>query len=533
MSDKALATKVIVWKEHCAPMSNDTPTEKIPAAQYVRASTEHQQYSTQNQRDVLVVYADKHNYEISTTYADDGKSGLNIAGREALKRMIEDVQSGAAKYRAILVYDISRWGRFQDTDESAYYEYICKRAGISVHYCAEQFENDGSPTATIIKSVKRAMAGEYSRELSAKVHKGQCRLIQLGYRQGGPAGYGLRRMLIDQSGESKGILKIGEHKSLQTDRVILVPGPVEEVAIVRSIYSMFIKDGKREREIATVLQLQQVRSESGRPWSRTMVHEILTNEKYIGNNIYNRISFKLQKRRVVNPPEMWVRKNGAFEPVVDVESFFIARGIIQERHRLFTDDEMVDWLKQLYAEHGRLSACLIDSTDGAPSSSVYKNRFTSLIEAYKLAGYQPNRNYDFLHVNSQLRSLYPNIVDNTVQQLQGIGATVARDDRTDQLLINGEYSAALVLTRCRRTPTGSLRWHITLDQQSVPDITIVVRMDSANEQPADYYLLPMIDITGAKLKLQENNGIYLDTYRFESLQYFVRMAARVEIEVAA
>ena len=54
--------------------------------------------------------------------------------------------------------DVSRWGRFQDADESAYYEYVCKRAGIHVEYCAEQFENDGSPTATIIKSVKRAMA---------------------------------------------------------------------------------------------------------------------------------------------------------------------------------------------------------------------------------------------------------------------------------------------------------------------------------------------------------------------------------------
>ncbi len=77
-----------------------------------------------------------------------------------------------ADYHAILVYDISRWGRFQDADESAYYEYICRRADIQVQYCAEQFENDGSPVATIVKGVKRAMAGEYSRELSVKVFAG-------------------------------------------------------------------------------------------------------------------------------------------------------------------------------------------------------------------------------------------------------------------------------------------------------------------------------------------------------------------------
>ncbi len=150
--------------------------------------------------------------------------------------MIEDVQAGRADYAAILVYDVSRWGRFQDADESAYSEYQCRRAGIEVHYCAEQFENDGGPTSTIIKSVKRAMAGEYSRELSTKVFKGQCRLIELGYRQGGAPGFGLRRMLINLAGEQKGLLGRGEQKSLQTDRVILVPGPEDEIRLVGWIY---------------------------------------------------------------------------------------------------------------------------------------------------------------------------------------------------------------------------------------------------------------------------------------------------------
>ena len=104
---------------------------------------------------------------------------------------------------------MSRWGRFQDADESAYYEFICKEAGIAVHYCAEQFENDGSLSATIIKSMKRAMAGEYSRELSVKVFAGQCRLIGLGFRQGGMAGYGLRRQLIDEQRQPKGELALG------------------------------------------------------------------------------------------------------------------------------------------------------------------------------------------------------------------------------------------------------------------------------------------------------------------------------------
>lgn len=187
------------------------------AAQYVRMSTEHQQYSTNDQADKIREYAEKRGIEIVRTYADDGKSGLSLEGRAALQKPLSDVKSGAADFNLILVYDINRWGRFQDADESACYEYICKRAGIDIAYCTEQFENDGSPVSTI---VKRAMASEYSRELPVKVFTGQCRLIELGYCQGGPPGYGLRRVLCDV------------HKSLQTDRVILMPGPEEEVAWV-------------------------------------------------------------------------------------------------------------------------------------------------------------------------------------------------------------------------------------------------------------------------------------------------------------
>lgn len=215
--------------QHENTPQESTAISQPRAARYVRMSTEHQQYSTENQADKIDEYAAHRGITIVRTYADEGKSGLRIDGRQALQRLIRDVESGEADFQIILVYDVSRWGRFQDADESAYYEYICRRAGIQVAYCAEQFENDGSPVSTIVKGVKRAMAGEYSRELSAKVFAGQCRLIELGFRQGGPAGFGLRRVLVDQSGLLKSDLARGEHKSLQTDRVILMPGPEDEV----------------------------------------------------------------------------------------------------------------------------------------------------------------------------------------------------------------------------------------------------------------------------------------------------------------
>ncbi|MBW1723974.1 MAG: recombinase family protein [Deltaproteobacteria bacterium] len=496
-------------------------------------STEHQKFSTENQGDIIKEYADSHGMVIVKTYADDGKSGLSIDGRDALKRLIDDVETGKANFNVILVYDISRWGRFQDADESAYYEYICKRVGINVIYCAEQFTNDGSPVSTIVKGVKRAMAGEYSRELSVKVFKGQCKLIEQGYRQGGPAGYGLRRMLIDQHGNRKGLLLQGEHKSLQTDRVILVPGPQEEIDTARSIYKMFVHEGKSELDIASWLNARGVRTDLGRYWTRGTVHQVLINEKYIGNNIFNKSSFKLKKKRVKNPPDMWIRADGAFDAIVDSQIFYQAQGIILERNRRYSNEEMLDRLKYLFQKHGKLSGMLIDETEGMPSSAVYRTRFHGLVRAYRLVGYTPDRDYQYIRINRFLRKYHKRIIDEVINQIKDLGGMVVRDDKTDLLLINNEFTTSIVVARCWQTPAGSLRWLIRLDTGLAPDITVALRMDTANQTPIDYYLLPIIDIEMGRFRLAEDNGANIDTYRFENLEFFFCMAEHVKIWMAA
>ncbi len=501
----------------------------IRAAQYVRMSTEHQQYSTENQADVLREYAAKRGMEIIRTFADSGKSGLRLDGRDALKELIAVVQSGKADFAAILVYDVSRWGRFQDADESAYYEYICKRAGIQVVYCAEQFENDGSPVSTIVKGVKRAMAGEYSRELSAKVFKGQCKLIEHGYRQGGTAGYGLRRMLVDQNGEPKAQLTLGEQKSLQTDRVVLVPGPPEELTVVREIYRKFLEDRRNEREIADDLNRGSILAERGGTWSRATVHQVLTNEKYIGNNVYNRVSFKLKRKRVRNTPEMWVRCDGAFDAIVEPAQFYTAQGILLERHRRLSNDELLERLRALHEKFGRLSGILISETEEMPSPAVYRHRFGSLVRAYELIGYTPDRDYGFIEINRALRQMHPKLVAETIASLEALGARIERDPNTDLLAINREFTASLVLSRCHRSESGEFRWLVRLDESLRPDITIVVRMDASNEAALDYYLLPALDVRSPKLRLQEENGIYLDAFRFDNLDYFLGMAEHAEV----
>ena len=150
-------------------MSESGEVTEFRAALYVRTATEHQQYSTDTQSDKIRNYARKRGIEIVRTYTDEGKSGLSIFERTGLQKLLSDVNSGRADFNLVLVYDISRWGRFLDPGEGAYYEDICKRAGIEIIYCAEQCGDDSASVSTIVRAIKRSMADEYKRELSVRI----------------------------------------------------------------------------------------------------------------------------------------------------------------------------------------------------------------------------------------------------------------------------------------------------------------------------------------------------------------------------
>ena len=129
----------------------------MKAAQYVRMSTERQEYSIANQMTAIAAYASARGFEVVRTDSNPARSGLDLKRRPGLQALIDDVTGDRAVDKAILVFDVSRWGGFQDTDEAACYDFLCKRAGIQVHYCAEPFSNDGSLSSTFLKLVKRRL----------------------------------------------------------------------------------------------------------------------------------------------------------------------------------------------------------------------------------------------------------------------------------------------------------------------------------------------------------------------------------------
>lgn len=230
---------------------------------------------------------------------------------------------------------------------------------------------------------------------------------------------------------------------------------------------------------------------------------------------------------------MWVRAEGAFEPIVDRSLFEAAQAIIKERSHKLSNEEMLEALKQLLQDRGYLSGLIIDETERLPSSSAYQSRFGSLLRAYELVGFTPDRDYRYIEINRVLRRMHPQIVADTISRIKKSGGSVDQDATTDLLTINGEFTASVVVVRCLMTAAGSLRWQIRFDVGLWPDITVAARMDQSNRQALDYYLLPRIDMTAPRLRLAEDNGVSLDAYRFDNLKSLFGLAARVEIlEVA-
>jgi DNA invertase Pin-like site-specific DNA recombinase len=359
----------------------------IPAAQYLRMSTENQQYSLQNQADAIANYATDHGFEVVKTYSDAAKSGLRLKNRGGLKQLLKDVVEGQTAFRAVLVYDVSRWGRFQDTDEAAHYEYLCKSSGVPIHYCAEQFLNDNSVSGLLLKALKRTMAGEYSRELSIKVRAGQFRLASLGYKMGGHTPFGLRRQLLDVSGAHKQLLSYGERKSIVNDRVTLVPGPPEEVAIVERLFREFTDEKKTLKAIASDLNREGILFTTGHSWTECTVSNVLRNPKYLGLQIWGRTTDYLSGKVTRLPKERWAICHRAFQPIITLDLFERAQARIANFTHNLSNEHLLDRLKAVLANHGKLSTKIIDKSRSCPGVSTYYARFGGLLNVYQRLGY--------------------------------------------------------------------------------------------------------------------------------------------------
>ena len=490
-------------------------SQKPKAAMYVRMSTESQNYSTDHQRAKIHEYALGNEIEIVREYVDEGKSGLDIRRRAGLSNLIRDVQSGDAAFQLIIVYDVSRWGRFQDVDEAAYHEHTCRRAGIKVVYSGEQFSDDGTPLGALLKSIKRTMAAEYSRELSTKTFVAQCRFTEIGFKQGGHAGYGLRRLAITKDGVPRRVLKYGEAKGAVTDRVVLILGPEQEAATIRRVYALYLDKKLSEPAIARLLNAEGVASEFGRPWTHSMVNSLLTNLKYCGTLAFNRKSGKLSSRRKQNPREEWIVNEGAVKPLISLSIFEQAKEERARRLRRYTPDELLDLLQRCNETHGRINAKIIASDPLMPDPQLFVRAFGSLIAAYDAAGLARCPSHTFVETKRIIASRLQYLSTEVARLALSAGASVDESKAPHSLTINQSIRVKVEVATRRKPRKGLVNWRVKPCPSA--DFVITARLHTDTHELIDYFLISAAELANGPLYLKESNLERFAAMRHESL----------------
>ncbi|WP_309627774.1 recombinase family protein [Brevundimonas sp.] len=398
---------------------------KIPAAQYLRMSTDRQQFSLEAQAVLIAAFAELEGYEIVETYQDAGRSGVTITGREGLKRLLRDVVSGPA-YKSILVADVSRWGRYQDPDEAAHYEFLCRDAGVRVRYCAEAFADDGSITSGLVKNMKRLMAAEYSRQLSDRCRAGLHRAVRAGGRGGGPTPYGFVRGTLDPATSELRALGPGELKGHIGDQVRTVHGPPDQVATIRRIFAMHVREVRSPGEIAHRLNASATPYSRPGPWDTDRVKRVLANELVVGIQVTNRSRFRFGEREYL-AEDQWERIRVG-TPVVTAATFAKAQERLKSSLGLnHTDDELLAGARRIVAKYGHLSPSLIAQHAWA-SLGTYNVRFRSMAGIARRIDYSPASGQQRLYADQNALG--------ADQVRSGLSRLLAQEGYLSQSLIN-------------------------------------------------------------------------------------------------
>lgn len=353
------------------------------AAQYIRMSTDAQDLSPEMQSAAIARYAASNGLSVIETYLDAGRSGLTLHKRPAMKKLLSDVSREGCPFSKILVYDISRWGRFQDTDASAYYEYHCRLHGVSVLYVEEPLSTVDSPMGGLLKGLKRAMAAEFSRELAVKTRAGQNSALDRGLHMGSLPCLGISRLAVSKRGDAARELGPFEHKAFSREHVRWIRGPESEVKLVQEIFRRYAYSDVSYERLARQLKAEGHVARNGRPITRYMLESLLGCEAFVGNFVWGRWD-KGRRRRETE--EHFRRISGALDPIIEPDLWQAVQAKRQKRTTLaLPKEQLLRELRQAASTGLRITGFNL-RRHGLACACAYKRAFGSLQAAFDLAG---------------------------------------------------------------------------------------------------------------------------------------------------
>ncbi len=445
------------------------------AVAYVRMSTSQQDLSIGMQLAAIHSYAEANGLRVNHIYEDAARSGLAIINREGMKTMIRDVMATPRPFDVVLVYDVSRWGRFQDVDAAAYYEYTCRLHGAKVVYVQENFGADEDPMTALLKAMQRTTAAKYSRDLGVKSRAGQDRAVQLGFQMGHLPCLGLTRIAIDREGNRRPLAR-GQHKAMQSEHIVWVPGPQHEIDLVLRIFSLYAETNATISSLARQLREEGATASGGRMFTPFMVDRLLRTEALTGNFVWGRkryFSFSLYDKGST------VRAENVIEPVVPAALWERVQTKLWERRRLCRDKEQLLHLlrEELAAQPG---LCPMDLEAMGHAKTAFVNAFGSVARALDLAGRDPETVRE-QHRHKRIEAMQVGkCMTKDIAALLANNGIDCRVYPKSRLLILGGSITIRIQLMWPRVLRDHLRWRVHKARRPVSDFVLLAQMDEKN-----------------------------------------------------
>jgi hypothetical protein len=258
------------------------------------------------------------------------------------------------------------------------------------------------------------------------------------------------------------------------------------------------------------------------------VNILLKNEKYLGQIVYNRRSYKLQKPPIDNPREMWIRHESAFAPLVSPELFAKAQKVMAEVKygRRRSDEELLSQLNGLWRKKGHLSRDIIQADKKVFSCTAYTRRFGSIMNAYDRIGFDPGPRFHFYGTGERADEVIRSTVAELMNELRKWGERATFLPELNLLTVNDGLT--IVMATAWSVADGTLdgrrhrRWHVRKLRFLRADQALIIRMKEANATIMDYFFLRAQNLPFTKDRKLRVSEIKFADYRHEQLSSVLR-----------
>lgn len=285
------------------------------------------------------------------------------------------------------------------------------------------------------------------------------------------------------------VLQFGDEKNVRDDKVILIPGPEQEILLIKRIFYLSTKEQLTDAEIADLLNSEGLLGKSNRPWTKSKISQIIVSEIYTGTAIFNRTTSKLRGKTLQNPREQWIKREKIFDPIISQETFREAQKLRRIRGRCrFSEEELLEPLRRLLAFRGKLSGPLIARDPNMPKPHTYRRHFGSLNEAYAKVGY--------FHSSADTELGFPTMTESVAafctqvaRALTQSGSRIYRGRAAGLIIVDKRYRLSTAVSRLHGNDQSGL-WHVFIDSSHSATHIITALASKNDESLPAYYLFP-------------------------------------------